>query len=152
MSTDYWFSIDPAKLAEGLAHLAAFFTVPLFTESLAAREVNAVDSEYKRNQQNDARRVLQLTRHLSAPGHPTRLFGTGNHASLSRVGRCAGADDTDDATAMKETRRRLVEWWAQNYCAARMTLVVLGRGPSHPRRVARPALLAHALSPGPQMP
>ena len=53
MSTDYWFSIDPNKLEGGIARLAAFFYAPLFTESLTGREINAVDSEFKRNQQND---------------------------------------------------------------------------------------------------
>ena len=57
-STEYWFSISPTALAGGLERLADLHCAPLFTESLTAREVNAVDSEFKRNWQNDVRRVL----------------------------------------------------------------------------------------------
>lgn len=132
LSTDYWFAISPAQLSGGLSRLAAFFHAPLFTESLAAREINAVDSEFKRNLQNDGRRVLQLTKELSLPGHPWRKFGTGNYATLSACGRNgedggAGGDDSEGAV-MKETRRRLFEWWKAHYCASRMALAVVGRG------------------------
>ncbi|KAI0764784.1 LuxS/MPP-like metallohydrolase [Fomes fomentarius] len=126
LSTDYWFAISPAQLSGGLSRLAAFFHAPLFTESLAAREINAVDSEFKRNLQNDGRRVLQLTKELSLPGHPWRKFGTGNYATLSACGRNGGARAGEGAV-MKETRRRLVEWWKAHYCASRMALAVVGR-------------------------
>ncbi|KAI0718393.1 LuxS/MPP-like metallohydrolase [Cerioporus squamosus] len=74
--TYYWFSINPSHLEGGVSRLAAFFHSPLFTESLTAREVNAVDSEFKRNLQNDIRRILQLTKDQSLPDHPWRKFGT----------------------------------------------------------------------------
>ncbi|OSD07763.1 LuxS/MPP-like metallohydrolase [Trametes coccinea BRFM310] len=125
-STEYWFSISPTKLAGGLLRLAACFHAPLFTESLTAREINAVDSEYKRNLQNDARRVLQLTKSLSVPGHPWAHFGTGNYESLTAAGRQAGKD-TDEEEVLRETRRRLVAWWKEQYCASRMMLAVVGR-------------------------
>ncbi|KAI0646092.1 LuxS/MPP-like metallohydrolase [Trametes meyenii] len=127
-STEYWFSIRPTKLGAGLPRLAAFFHAPLFTESLTAREINAVDSEFKRNLQNDARRILQITKHLSVPGHPWAKFGTGNYASLSAVGR-NGAEALSEEAVLKETRRRLVDWWRQEYCASRMMLAVIGREP-----------------------
>ncbi|KAL7284357.1 hypothetical protein ACG7TL_001646 [Trametes sanguinea] len=125
-STEYWFSISPTKLAGGLLRLAACFHAPLFTESLTAREINAVDSEYKRNLQNDARRVLQLTKSLSVPGQPWAHFGTGNYESLTAAGRQAGKD-TDEEEVLRETRRRLVAWWKEQYCASRMMLAVVGR-------------------------
>ncbi|KAI0746531.1 LuxS/MPP-like metallohydrolase [Daedaleopsis nitida] len=125
MTTDYWFTINPAQLRAGLPRLAAFFSAPLFTESLTAREINAVDSEYKRNLQNDVRRVLQLTKDLSLPGHPWSKFGTGNYATLSAFGRKGEGDSEEEV--MKETRRRLVEWWKEHYCASRMSLAVIGK-------------------------
>ncbi|KAI0367165.1 LuxS/MPP-like metallohydrolase [Pilatotrama ljubarskyi] len=125
-STEYWFSLSPAELAGGLPRLAAFLHAPLFTESLTAREINAVDSEFKRNLQNDARRILQLTKYLSLPGHPWAKFGTGNYESLSGVGR-RGDENTSEEDVLKETRRRLVAWWLQEYCASRMTLAVIGK-------------------------
>ncbi|KAI0763999.1 LuxS/MPP-like metallohydrolase [Trametes elegans] len=124
--TEYWFSISPTALAGGLPRLAAFFHAPLFTESLTAREINAVDSEFKRNLQNDSRRGLQITKSLSAPGHPWAKFGTGNYASLSGVGRHSKVDASEEEV-LQETRRRLVDWWREQYCASRMTLAVVGR-------------------------
>ena len=127
MSTHYYFSINPTQLEGGLSRLAAFFYAPLFTESLAAREINAVDSEFKRNLQNDARRLLQISKHLSVSGHPNRNFGTGNYVSLTDMGR-TGASDEDEAAVLRETRRRLVERWERQYCASRMALAVVGKG------------------------
>ncbi|KAI0819462.1 LuxS/MPP-like metallohydrolase [Trametes gibbosa] len=125
-TTEYWFSLSPSALAEGLLRLASFLHAPLFTASLAAREINAVDSEYKRNLQNDARRVLQVTRSLSVRGHPWAKFGTGNYETLSGAGRRSGAGATEEVV-LGETRRRLAEWWKATYCASRMTLAVIGR-------------------------
>ncbi|TBU47821.1 LuxS/MPP-like metallohydrolase [Dichomitus squalens] len=128
MSTHYYFSLNPTQLEGGLSRLAAFFYAPLFTESLAAREINAVDSEFKRNLQNDARRLLQLSKHLSVDGHPNRNFGTGNYVSLTDMGR-TGDTDGDEASVLRETRRRLVGWWERQYCASRMALAVVGKEP-----------------------
>lgn len=127
MSTHYFFSINPTQLEGGLSRLAAFFYAPLFTESLAAREINAVDSEFKRNLQNDARRLLQIRKYLGLEGHPIRNFGTGNYVSLTDMGRRKGTPDEDEATVLLETRRRVVEWWEQQYCAGRMVLAVIGK-------------------------
>ncbi|TFK91904.1 LuxS/MPP-like metallohydrolase [Polyporus arcularius HHB13444] len=124
MITYYWFSIN-SSLEGGLSRLAAFFHSPLFTESLTAREINAVDSEFKRNLQNDVRRIMQLTKEQSIIDHPWRKFGTGNYVSLSAFGR-KGEDD-DEATVMRETRRRLEEWWREQYCGSRMGLAVIGK-------------------------
>ncbi|KAH9896624.1 LuxS/MPP-like metallohydrolase [Cubamyces lactineus] len=125
-STEYWFSISPSALAGGLERLADLHCAPLFTESLTAREVNAVDSEFKRNWQNDARRVLQVNKTLGIPGHPWSKFGTGNYVSLTAAGRRLG-EDVSEETVLKETRRRLVEWWKSQYCASRMMLAVIGK-------------------------
>ncbi|PIL27298.1 hypothetical protein GSI_10445 [Ganoderma sinense ZZ0214-1] len=128
MSTHYFFSINPTQLQGGLDRLAAFFYAPLFTESLAAREINAVDSEFKRNLQNDVRRLLQIRKHLGLPGHPIRNFGTGNYQSLTDMGR-KGIPDEDESTVLLETRRRVAEWWEHQYCAGRMVLAVIGKEP-----------------------
>ncbi|KAI0330109.1 LuxS/MPP-like metallohydrolase [Cubamyces sp. BRFM 1775] len=125
-STEYWFSISPIALAGGLERLAAFHCAPLFTESLTAREVNAVDSEFKRNWQNDARRILQVNKTLSIPGHPWSKFGTGNYVSLTAAGRCLGENVSEEAV-LKDTRKRLLEWWRSQYCASRMMLAVIGK-------------------------
>lgn len=130
---DYWFSIGAAHLPGGLARLAAFFHCPLFTESLTKREIYAVDSEYRKNIQNDVRRVLQINRTLSAPEHPYSKFSTGCVESITAAARKLQAEtqgdgeSTDESSVWTETRRRMVEWWKQEYCAGRMTLAVLGK-------------------------
>jgi len=136
--THYWFSIGPPSLLEAIPRLAAFFESPLFYLNVVAREINAVDSENKRNLQDDSRRILQLERSLSAPGHPWLAFGTGNIDSLTSAAREKAIDekwgsdvilpDGDGGPVGRETRRRLIEWVEQQYCSGRMTLAILGRG------------------------
>lgn len=131
------------------------------------RELNAVDSEHKKNHQSDMWRIFQLNKHLSVDGHPWRKFGSGNKDSLSKVGRelkakgslsgnavMKSADGSlaptphdsrapspalsvssvnselegDGGVVGRETRRRLVEWWSEEYCAGRMRLCVVGKG------------------------
>lgn len=133
---DYYFSINPSALSGALPRLAAFFWGPLFTTNLTAREMHAVDSENKRNLQNDGRRVHQLSKSLSVPGHPWAKFGTGNVASLTEAAKKAvesrsessNVQDGDGGPVGREVRRRLIEWWEQQYCAGRMTLAVVGKG------------------------
>ena len=133
---DYFFSVNPPALASGLPRLAAFFWGPLFTPSLTAREMNAVDSENKRNLQSDVRRISQLAKSLSVEGHPWRKFGTGNVASLTEKAKKAiGEADQEDegkegdgGAVGREVRKMLIEWWEKQYCAGRMTLAVVGKG------------------------
>lgn len=173
-NTNYYFTVDTNALPGALARFAAFFHCPLFSPSCTSRELNAVDSEHKKNHQSDMWRIFQLNKHLSKPGHPWSKFGSGNRDSLSKVGRelkakgllapasnTAGeasavlksADgslapspvssrvpspapssnsassemDADGGSVGRETRRRLVEWWSQNYCAGRMRLCIIGK-------------------------
>ena len=86
-NTNYYFSVSTEALPGALARFAAFFHCPLFAPSCTSRELNAVDSEQKRNFQNDVWRIFQTNKHLSKDGHPWRKFGSGNRDSLSKVGR-----------------------------------------------------------------
>lgn len=36
--------------------------------------------------------------------------------------------DADGGVVGRETRRRLMEWWREEYCASRMNLCILGKG------------------------
>lgn len=114
----------------------------MFDASCTFREINAVDSENKKNLQSDTRRVYQVNKHLSKEGHVFRKFGTGNKESLSKAGKAIalelrnGVDGDSDllengldgGLVGHETRRRLVEWWEKEYCASRMKLCVVGTG------------------------
>ncbi|KAH9945848.1 Metalloenzyme, LuxS/M16 peptidase-like protein [Epithele typhae] len=164
-NTNYYFNVSTTALYGALSRFSGFFHSPLFAPSCTARELNAVDSEHKRNHQSDMWRIFQTNKHLSKDGHPWRKFGTGHKESLSKVGRelkakgtlnsnlvMKSADgslaptpndsrapspspsvnstssemDGDGGVVGRETRRRLVEWWSNEYCAGRMRLCVVG--------------------------
>ncbi|KDN37075.1 hypothetical protein RSAG8_10428, partial [Rhizoctonia solani AG-8 WAC10335] len=153
-NTNYYFNVGSKNLSGALTRFAGFFHSPLFSESCTSRELNAVDSENKKNRQNDVWRIHQLYKSLSKPGHPWAKFGTGNRESLTAASRKKAhpellpPDASDSSTrsqapspspsemdgngagdggaAGRETRRRLVEWWETHYSAERMKLVVLG--------------------------
>lgn len=87
MNTNYYFNAAPGALAGAIQRFAGFFHSPLFDPSCTLRELNAVDSEHKKNHQADLWRIYQVNKTLSRPGHPWNKFGTGNKESLTRVGR-----------------------------------------------------------------
>ncbi|KKZ60738.1 insulysin [[Emmonsia] crescens] len=100
-----------------LDRFAQFFVAPLFLESTLDRELRAVDSENKKNLQNDAWRLLQLNKSLSNPKHPYHHFSTGNLQTLRDGPQSRGINVRDEFIRFYET----------NYSANRMKLVVLGR-------------------------
>ncbi|KAJ4493396.1 Metalloenzyme, LuxS/M16 peptidase-like protein [Lentinula lateritia] len=167
-NTNYYFSVATSALPGALARFSGFFHSPLFSPSCTSRELNAVDSEHKKNHQQDLWRIFQLTKHLSKPGHVWSKFGSGNRESLSQAAKDLKAKgklplengnstsastlsvnpspissriaspapsvsstnseaEADGGAIGRETRRRVVEWWSQEYCASRMHLAVLGK-------------------------
>lgn len=98
-STNYYFRIGTPALEGALARFAAFFHCPLFSPGCTLRELNAVDSEHKKNHQSDVWRVFQLNKHLSKPGHPWSKFGTGNKDSLEKAARDARKNGLPAAVA-----------------------------------------------------
>ncbi|XXH02047.1 metalloprotease [Hypoxylon texense] len=60
----------------------SFLGLRVFLSSTLDRELRAVDSENKKNLQNDEWRLLQLEESLSNPKHPYRHFSTGNFQVL----------------------------------------------------------------------
>jgi insulysin len=49
--------------------------------------LDAVDSEHKKNHQNDVWRIYQVNKHLTKPGHVWSKFGSGNKATLTNAAR-----------------------------------------------------------------
>lgn len=86
-NTNYYFNVGTHALPGALTRFAAFFACPLFSPSCTSRELNAVDSEHKKNHQADLWRIFQLNKHLTKPGHPWSKFGSGNRESLSRAAK-----------------------------------------------------------------
>ncbi|PVI04297.1 LuxS/MPP-like metallohydrolase [Periconia macrospinosa] len=100
-----------------LDRFGQFFICPLFLEDTVDREIKAVDSENKKNLQNDTWRLHQLNKSLSNPKHPSNHFSTGSWKTLH--------DDPIERGV--QIRDKFMEFHAQHYSANRMKLVVLGR-------------------------
>lgn len=88
-NTNYHFRVAPTALLGAIERFAGFFHSPLFAPSCTSRELNAVDSEHKKNHQADPWRIFQLNKTLTKHGHPWSKFGTGNRDTLSAPGRKA---------------------------------------------------------------
>lgn len=104
------------KFKEALDRFAQFFTAPLFTESAADRELNAVDSEHQKNLQRDSRRLYQVKKEIANVGHPYTNFGTGSKETLGTTPAEMGID----------TRAALLEFHKTYYSANLMKLCILG--------------------------
>uniref|UniRef100_A0A183ATP8 Peptidase_M16 domain-containing protein n=1 Tax=Echinostoma caproni TaxID=27848 RepID=A0A183ATP8_9TREM len=111
--TSFAFDINPANLEEALDIFAQFFISPLFTESATDREINAIQAEFEKNLTNDTRRLFQLERSLSLPGHEYSRFFSGNRLSLHQS-PCARSVNV---------REQLLEFHEQWYSANLMALV-----------------------------
>jgi insulysin len=130
-STNYFFELGAKSTDEGdlteansplygaLDRFAQFFIEPLFLSSTLDRELKAVDSENKKNLQNDQWRLHQLTKSLSNPKHPYCHFSTGNYEVLKTLPESKGVD----------VRAKFMDFHGKHYSANRMKLCVLGREP-----------------------
>lgn len=131
-STNYYFEVaakpandedpsdsNPSPLRGALDRFAQFFIEPLFLSSTLDRELRAVDSENKKNLQNDTWRLHQLEKSLSNPNHPYCHFSTGNLEVLKTLPESQGVN----------VREKFIEFHGKHYSANRMKLVVLGREP-----------------------
>lgn len=115
--TNYYFEVGPEHLEKALDIFAQFFIEPLFSESCKDREVRAVDSENKKNLQNDLWRLHQLDRSLSNPKHPISKFSTGNLETL----------EENPNSQNINVRDRLIQFYKEHYSANLMKVVVIGR-------------------------
>jgi len=128
-STNYYFEVaaKPVKNEDAseysvspfygaLDRFAQFFIEPLFLSSTLERELKAVDSENKKNLQNDQWRLHQLDKSLSNPKHPFCHFSTGNLEVLKTIPEAQGVN----------VRQKFIDFHDKHYSANRMKLVVLG--------------------------
>ncbi|KAI9790783.1 MAG: Insulinase (Peptidase M16) [Candelina submexicana] len=127
-STNYFFEVAASSTQDtaekqvspfygALDRFAQFFIAPLFLDSSLDRELNAVDSENKKNLQDDGWRLHQLDKSLSNPKHPYCHFSTGNLETLRDEPRKRGV----------QIREEFMKFHDKEYSANRMKLVVLGR-------------------------
>lgn len=108
MITNYHFEIYPDALEGALDRFSQFFISPLFSEKFTEREMNAVESEFQKNLQNDGWRTLQIRRSMYKEGHPENHFSIGNLSTLSHV-----------------TREQLLEFYNSYYTPERMNLSIV---------------------------
>lgn len=109
--TNYYFEINSNFLKGGLAIFSEFFKTPLFKEDCKDKEINAVDSENKKNLQNDMWRFYQLEKSLANDNHPFNYFSTGNLNTLNHP----NIVDT------------LKEFYYENYSSNIMNLTISGK-------------------------
>jgi insulysin len=109
--TNYHFEVSNEGFEEGLDRLSQFFISPNFSENSAAREVNAVDSEWEMSKQSDGWHFYNLTCALSEKESNYNRFACGNKASL----------------ANPTIRESLLEFHKKWYSANIMTLCVCGK-------------------------
>lgn len=115
--TNYYFEVSADHLEGALDRFAQFFISPLFSQSCKDREIRAVDSENKKNLQNDMWRLYQLDKLTSNPKHPYNGFSTGNYHTLHEEPVALGLN----------VRDVLLDFYKNQYSANIMSLVVLGK-------------------------
>lgn len=109
--TNYFFEVSAEHFEPALDRFAQFFVAPLFNPDGTSREMQAVDSEHKKNLKDDVWRIHQLERSLSRPDHPYSKFGTGCAESLNKPG----------------IRDVVIEFYKQHYSANIMKAVLYGK-------------------------
>lgn len=110
--TSYYFTIEADALPKALDRFSDFFVAPLFTKELVGREINAVDSEFQMNLQQDAWAALEVFRETCNPHHPFSQFSVGNLQTLAK-----------DQDKLYEA---LIAFHQKEYRANKMTLALVG--------------------------
>jgi insulysin len=113
--TVFYNEISEAGLDEGMDRFAQFFIAPTFQAKMVGRELDAVNSEHMKNVPNQGRRLWELMRSTASNKSVVSHFYTGTTESLHH------GDNTTIAALRK--------YHEENYCAPRMTLVVISNRP-----------------------
>ncbi|TID18194.1 hypothetical protein CANINC_003935 [Pichia inconspicua] len=115
LHTNYFFEIKNHALYGALDRFSQFFIKPLFSPSGKDREINAVDSENKKNLQSDTWRLYQLSKSTTSEHHPHNGFSTGNKITLGDIPIEKGLNVRDE----------LIKFHSNNYSANLMCLTIL---------------------------
>ncbi|KAH3671146.1 hypothetical protein OGAPHI_000857 [Ogataea philodendri] len=113
--TNYYFEVANEAMHGALDRFSQFFISPLFDPNCKDREINAVDSENKKNLQADIWRLHQLNKSLTNPNHPYHKFSTGNKTTLGDLPIKQGLD----------VREELLKFHAKYYSSNIMRLVII---------------------------
>ena len=85
--TNYHFEVNHEAFEGALDRFSQFFIAPLFDADFTEREMNAVDSEFEKNLQNDGWRQQEIFRTMVRPDHPEHHFSIGNLETLRGISR-----------------------------------------------------------------
>ena len=85
--TNYHFEISDQAFEGALDRFSQFFIAPMFDAEFTDREMNAVDSEFEMNLQNDDWREQEMFRTMVRADHPENHFTIGNLETLRDVKR-----------------------------------------------------------------
>ncbi len=84
-TTVYPFEVRHEAFAGALDRFSQFFIAPLLTPEFTEREINAVNNEAMRYNDDDNRRIHRVQQEVCRPGTPQQRFGTGNRETLTGV-------------------------------------------------------------------
>ena len=107
--TNYHFEIRHEAFEGALERFSQFFIAPLFDARFTEREMNAVNSEFQKNSENDAWRLSQLETTFYRDGHPLKNFAIGNRTTLAGT-----------------TREELLAFYRAHYSANLMSVALTG--------------------------
>ena len=111
--TNYHFNVSNNAFEEALERFADFFVSSLFSENSVNKEINSIDSENKKNVNNDVWRLYQLMNSESNSKSPFNHFSSGNLKTLQK-------DDVRD---------KLLEFYRKYYTSEMMGLCVYSNKP-----------------------
>jgi len=111
--TTFFFDVSNDAFEGALDIFAHFFICPTFNEGSVEREINAVDSEFSKNINNDAWRLHHLKNSHTKKGCAFNRFSTGNKKTL-------GCPDIRD---------RLLVYYKKYYSSEIMNLCVYSKKP-----------------------
>ena len=110
--TTYHFNIFAEYFDHALDVFSHFFIDPIFNENMIDREINAVDSEFYTNFNNDRRKRCQVLKSLIDDDYPATNFSCGNKKTL----------------CVPNLYKRMMEFYSNHYRASKMYLVVSSKG------------------------
>eukprot|EP00820_Chromera_velia_P019749 Cvel_28490.t1-p1 / transcript=Cvel_28490.t1 / gene=Cvel_28490 / organism=Chromera_velia_CCMP2878 / gene_product=Insulin-degrading enzyme, putative / transcript_product=Insulin-degrading enzyme, putative / location=Cvel_scaffold3740:117-3524(-) / protein_length=692 / sequence_SO=supercontig / SO=protein_coding / is_pseudo=false len=147
-NTNFYFQVGSDFLEGALDRFSQFFVAPLFAPSCVSREMNAVDSEFRRNLMDDTRRMFMLTKSMANPRHPFSKFSTGSLETLGGAPSPSSSSPSKkeevstgtekvlkekegamNETSVARTREAMREFNEKHFRAENMKLCVLGKEP-----------------------
>ncbi|MCY4046001.1 MAG: insulinase family protein [Cellvibrionales bacterium] len=110
--TNYHFTVNGDVAAEALDRFAQFFIAPLFDKHYVAKEINAIEAEFKATIKDDSRRRVDVIKTIANPKNTWHQFTGGNAVTLK----------PDDPKLLTDMKAFYKKW----YSAQNMALSVTG--------------------------